>query len=88
MGRDAEAEDTAGGVYVVIDGKPFPAFYGMSRKEVAERLGAPVYEYSGFERAIPISELGPGVHELSIIVVTHDEKRCYRPDREIVVEVK
>ena len=85
---DAEAGDTAGGVYVAIDGKPFPAFYGVSKKEVAERLGAPVYEYSGFERAIPLSELGPGVHELSIIVVTNDEKKRYRPDREIVIEVE
>ncbi len=85
---DAEAKDAAGGVYIVIDGKPFPAFYGMSKKEAAERLEVPAYEYSGFWRAIRLSEIGPGAHKLSILVVTSDGKRYYRPDQEIVLEEK
>lgn len=85
---DAKAKDTAGGVYVVIDGTPFPAFYPASKKEVAERFDTPAYEYSGFERAIRLSDVGPGVHELSIIVVTNDGERYYRSDREIILEVK
>ncbi len=84
---DAEAKDTAGGVYVVIDGKPFPTLYGTKKKEVAERLGAPAYEHSGFWRAIPVSEIEPGTHELSLIVVTSDEEGYYRFDQEIAVEV-
>jgi hypothetical protein len=75
---DAEAKDTAGGVYVVVDGKPFPAFYRTRKEEVAERLEVPEYEYSGFWRAIRLSEVG--AHELSVIVVTNDEKRYYRPE--------
>lgn len=85
---DAEARNTAGGVYVVIDGEPIPAFYGMSKEDVAERLGSRTNEYSGFWRAIPIEEIGPGTHELSIIIVTHDGEGYYRPDRKIVFIVE
>jgi hypothetical protein len=85
---DAEAQDTAGGVYVVIDGKPYPAFYGTEKKQVAERFDEPEYRYSGFWRAIPVSEVGRGVHELSLIVVTSDGERYYRPDKEISFDVE
>lgn len=64
------SEETVKGVYVLVDGRPYPAFYGARSTKAVERLGDPSYEYSGFERAIPLSELGPGGHELSVIAVT------------------
>jgi hypothetical protein len=85
---DGGAGDVAGGVYVVIDGKPFPAFYGTKKEAVAERFDNPAYEHSGFERAIPISEIGPGKHRLSVIIVTNDQRRHYMPDRAVVFEVE
>lgn len=84
---DERAKDVAGGVYVDIDGKLFPAFYGERKKGIARRFDVPAYEYSGFERAIPTSEIGPGTHTLSIVVLTSDRKRYYLPDREVVFEV-
>lgn len=57
------------GVYVVLDGKPYPAFYGARS---SERLHGSGVRYSGFERAIPISEIGSGSgeHELSVVATT------------------
>ena len=83
---DVDDRDTAGGVYVDRDGKLFPAFYGDKRKKVARRLGVTAYEHSGFERAIPVSEIGAGTHELSIVVLTNDRKGYYRPNEKIAFE--
>lgn len=58
------------GVYVVVDGRPYPAFHGARREVLAESTGSPGHEYAGFERAIPTAELGPGRHELSVMVTT------------------
>ena len=85
---DAGAEDVAGGVYVIVDGRPFPALYGTRNPEVAERFDVPAYEHSGFEREIPVSEIGPGSHELSVVVVTNDGSGYYPPERTIAFEVE
>jgi len=84
---DANNKSTAGGVYVDIDGKLFPAFYGTDRQDVVDSLVVPSYRYSGFERAIPVSEIATGTHELSIVVLTADWKGYYRPDRKVTLEV-
>jgi len=86
---DADNESTAGGVYIDIDGRLFPAFYGTRVKQKMTRsLGGPEYRYSGFERAIPVSEIGAGSHELSIVALTHDRKGYYRPDHKVALEIE
>jgi hypothetical protein len=86
---DTSNESTAGEVYIDIDGELFPAFYGTRvRQNVARYLGGPAYTYSGFERAIPVSEIGAGSHELSIVVVTSDRKGYYRPDQKVAIEIR
>jgi hypothetical protein len=85
---DDENESTAGGVYVDVDGKLFPAFYGSDRQDVADSSGVPSYKYSGFERAIPVSEIGAGAHELSIIVLTASKTEYYEPDDKVTLEVR
>jgi len=85
---DANGKSTAGGVYIDVDDKLFPAFYGTERQNVADSLGVASYRYSGFERAIPVSEIGAGAHELSVIVLTADRKGYYRPDQKVVLEVR
>jgi hypothetical protein len=84
---DGDNETTAGGVYVDIDGRLFPAFYGMEKQDVADSLGTPSYRYSGFERALPVSEIGAGVHELSVIVLTSDKQGYYRSDQKVALQV-
>lgn len=85
---DDENESTAGGVYVAVDGRLFPAFYGADRQDVANSSGVPSYRYSGFERAIPVSEIGAGVHELSVIVLTTSKTEYYEPDEKVTLEVR
>ena len=85
---DADNESVAGGVYVDVDGKLFPAFYGAERGDVAKSLGDPSYRYAGFDRAIPVSEIGGGTHELSIVVLTSDREGYYRPGQKVVIEVR
>src|SRR5215204_3055084 len=95
---DAKAEDVAGGVYLDIDGKLFPAYYGMGigegagqlvyRQELADSVGMPPYGNPWFQRAIPVSEIGTGKHEMSVIVLTRDRERYYQPDKEVSFEIR
>ncbi len=89
---DDEAEDVAGGVYVDIDGKLYPAFYGTDKegsdtKALADYFGIPSYRYAVFERAVPVSEIGTGTHKLSIVVLSNDRERYYRPAQEVAFEL-
>jgi large-conductance mechanosensitive channel len=77
----------AGGIYLKIDDKTFPAFYGRHRPDINKVFKAPIFEFSGFEQTIPISEIGPGTHELSVMVVTNDGERYYQPGRNVTFEV-
>lgn len=85
---DAAARKAAKGVYLDIDGKLYPAFYGISRKDIAERFKVPSYRYSGFERAIPVSDLGTGKHTLNLKILTRDRKTYYQPEQTARFEIK
>lgn len=85
---DFRNERAAGGVYIKIDDERFPAFYGRGKGRVAARFGNPAYRFSGFEQTIPASKIGPGKHELSIIVLTSNRERYYEPpEQKIVFEI-
>lgn len=64
------SKESVRGVYVLVDGRPYPAFYGQQSSKAARRFDDSAYEYSGFKRAIPLSEIGDGEHELSVVAVT------------------
>ena len=85
---DTDDESTAGGVYVDVDGKLFPAFYGVDRQDVVDSFGVQSYRRSGFERYIPISEIGTGVHRLSVVILMNDQERYYQPDQQVALEVR
>ena len=85
---DARAKKSAGGVYVDVDGKLFPALYGNSTRSLVNRFDVSAYQNSGFVRTIPMSEIGPGKHELSLVVVTSDREGYYRPDQTVTFEVR
>jgi len=90
---DSENRGPAGGVYVEVDGKRFPAFYGRSRtmgtpKSKRDELRIPpLYEFTGFEVEIPTSEIGTGEHQLSVVVVTNDREGYYPAEQKAVFEV-
>ena len=85
---DTSNESTAGGVYIDIDGELFPTFYGTARRDVRRYFKSEAYRYSGFERAIPLSEIGVGSHELSVVILTPDRKGYYRHDQKLALEIK
>ena len=65
-------------MYIDIDGRVFPAFYGIQRPDVSKKLNNDKYLYSGFERAIPFKIIGKGQHKLSLKVLTNDKKGYYQ----------
>jgi len=74
---DHNARDLAGGVYVKVDEKPYAAYYGSDRKDVADHFGIPQYRYSGFEAVIP--DIEQGQHALSLMILTNDTRGYYLP---------
>lgn len=85
---DAWHETAAGGVYLKIDDKLFPAFYGRARGVVALKFKNPAYRFSGFEQTIPTSRIGAGKHELSVLVLTHSRDKYYKAgDKKVSFEI-
>ena len=80
---DALAGDAAGGVTVVIDGKPHPAFYGLRRDDVAKALGNRKFNCSGFRCPVPAKSIGPGKHSLVIKVQSRDRTAVFEVSEEI-----
>ena len=73
---DGAARKPAGGVFVMIDEKLFPAVYGLPADVVIDGRS---YSDCGFSRLIPIDEIGPGPHQVSIAVLTRDGTGYYQP---------
>jgi|HubBroStandDraft_6_1064221.scaffolds.fasta_scaffold82590_2 MoaA/NifB/PqqE/SkfB family radical SAM enzyme len=74
---DAEAQSSAGGIEVVVDGTAYPAQYGASRPDVVEafRLGA--YDKAGFWCQIPAEAFQPGLHSIALRVIAQDSRGYY-----------
>lgn len=85
---DEKKRKKAGGVYLDVDGKLYPTYYGFQRKDVARAFRNPEYRYSGFEGTIPVSQLKPGYHTLKLKILTRDRKAYYQPEQTIVLEIK
>jgi hypothetical protein len=74
---DGTVSRPAGGVFVEVDGRLFPAAYGL---QTSTGLGGDACRDCGFSRLIPISEIGPGPgHTVSIIVLTANRVGQYQP---------
>jgi hypothetical protein len=72
---DGAAGSAAGGVFIQIDEKLFPAVYGLrGRVEVDGRT----YADCGFTRLIPLAEIGRGAHRLSLVVLTGDGQSAFQ----------
>lgn len=85
---DAPNKEPAGGVYIRVDDELFPAFYGRQRPEPKKPGRKLRHPFSGFEATIPTPEIGPGRHELSVVVVTENRERYYEPREAVEIEVK
>lgn len=74
-GEKQDAEP-AGGVFVLIDEKVFPAVYGLPAQGDP---GGGACADCGFSRLVPIAEIGPGTHTVSIVVLTPDRTGFSQP---------
>lgn len=81
---DAATRKPAGGVYLFIDGRLYPASYGQVK--TFSGLASPDADFV-FRRPVPLSELGPGPHRMTIIVLTRDRTAYYQPRRAAVFTV-
>ncbi len=84
---DGNRKTDAGGVYIDIDGRLFPASYGLNRPDVAKAFSNSSYQYSGFECVIPVSNLIEGQHTLSIKILTKDRKAYYNTEQKLMFNI-
>jgi len=78
---DEQKKVSPGGVDVLIDGRHFPANFGIVRADVEAHFknrGVPgAYLSSGFDCIIPGAQMGKGPHVLSVHVISGDGKGYY-----------
>jgi len=75
---DTAAKEVAGGVWLEVDGKLFPAVTGEEADQAELLLRDRRGRMAGFSRDIPLSEIGFGTHRLSMVVLTADRTGYYR----------
>ena len=76
---DALANKVAFTVFVTFDGKiDVPALYGLERPDVAQALGTPQFEFSGFWVSFSSSILTQGEHTVSLKIVSWDGLYYYQ----------
>ena len=77
---DKNNSQAASFVNLQIDGKNYPVFYGTERQDIEKKYNNKLYRYSGFNRFIPLKEIGIGSHDVSLKIFTSDGKSYYRKD--------
>lgn len=86
---DAQSQDEAADVFVVIDGKrDIPTTYGQDRPDVAAAHHNPRYRFSGFAVSIPTSNLDKGRHTLSLKILKTLRDGYYEPEQKIEIDVQ
>jgi hypothetical protein len=84
---DTDNKQVAANVDVVIDGVPYAARYGISRKDVAAYLKDDAFEKSGFEFSMPSGALAVGSHTVVVRVVGRDAKSFVQsPELKVAIE--
>jgi len=74
---DVVSGSLAAGIYIDIDGTLHEAEYGILRGDVATCLDNPVYQQSGFDLKLPVSQISDGSHEVSMYIVNFDATGYY-----------
>lgn len=75
---DKKALKTASAAYLEFDGKTYPVFYGIERKDIENKFNNKQYRYSGFLRYLPLKEIGKGKHDIYLLIVSSDKKEYQR----------
>jgi hypothetical protein len=67
----------AGGLFVELDGQPYPAEYGESRGDIGALFHLPRPFACGFAWSVPVWKLGKSWHELRANILTPDQSGWY-----------
>lgn len=84
---DRAAKVAAGGVDVVIDGKPYAAVYGDVRTDVADHFKIPAYGPCGFKFSVPAAAFDKGIHHF-VVRVINSTKTAYWEDIPFAVQIQ
>ena len=90
---DKTGQDLVGGVYLQVDGKLYPTYYGMNRDDVADilknqgLLNTDRLRACGFMRVFSLAELGPNPHQLVMKVLTKDRSAFFKPSDPINFDI-
>ena len=76
---DGRENELVGGVYLEVNDRIYPAYYGYAREDVAQSLKTSRVTRCGFRRDFSASQLGPGRHSLKIGAISRDRKALYQP---------
>ena len=76
---DDRAQGAAGGVYLELDGRLYPALYGLERPDLARGFGSEAYRFTGWDRFILLPKMKSRTHRLSVFALSADRKRYYEP---------
>jgi hypothetical protein len=60
-----------------------PAYYGVERIDVSDKLDDSAFRFSGYTATFSSSILEKGKHTITLKIVTHDENSYYSPEQEI-----
>ena len=77
FGFDSVTKTPAGGVDVVIDGRPYGTAYGAPRQDVASYFNVPGLVNVGFRVVLPTGTLASGAHVAVVRVIAADGKGFY-----------
>jgi hypothetical protein len=75
---DKAAKEAAGGVYIKIGDKSFPATATPS-PGIAKNFKNPALSKSGFSLNVPVNQIGKGQFDISVFVLTSNQKAAYAP---------
>lgn len=84
---DEPANAPAGGVYISVDGRIYPALYALQREDIARYFDNRALLNSGFRLRLSSGILQEGVHNLSVIILTHDRTGIFCPGEKFILNV-
>jgi hypothetical protein len=78
----------AGGVYVTLDGRYLPAYYGEPRPDVADFVHHRGLDHAGYKAAVRLTARASGAHVVGIVALSADRKRYYQPNPTVAFAVR
>ena len=85
---DQVASSAAGGVYFLIDGRAYPAFYGVKRNDVASFFHRDAYAHAGYVSWVVTGRLAPGPHTFAVMALSHDRRRAFAPTEPLDIQIR